>query len=75
MAQRRGNKEQISTYLPASLKRSLTELADREGRSLSNYVEKLLIEHLGESLGAEKLAALKADSSLLASILEEQDYE
>lgn len=75
MAKRRGNKKQVSAYLSPSLKASLDNLAAGEGRSLSNYVEKLLIEHLGKTLSAEQLEALKADSALLASLLEDQDSD
>lgn len=69
---RRGDKKQVSTYLPESLKQSLESLAAGEGRSLSNYLEKLLVEHLGDSLSAEQLKALTSDSALLASILRDK---
>ena len=72
---RRGNKKQVATYLPESLKQSLESLAASEGRSLSNYLEKLLVEHLGDSLSAEQLEQLKSDSTLLASLLEEKNDE
>ena len=72
---RRGDKKQVSTYLPESLKQSLEALAAGEGRSLSNYLEKLLVQHLGDSLSAEQLEALKTDSALLASILEDKTDE
>lgn len=69
---RRGDKKQVSTYLPESLKQSLESLAAGEGRSLSNYLEMLLVQHLGDSLSAEQLKALKTDSALLASILRDK---
>ncbi len=72
---RRGNKKQVATYLPESLKQSLESLAASEGRSLSNYLEKLLIEHLGDSLDESKLEELKSDSALLATILEDKADE
>lgn len=69
---RRGDKKQVSTYLPESLKQSLESLAAGEGRSLSNYLEMLLVQHLGDSLSAEQLKALTSDSALLASILKDK---
>ena len=70
---RRGNKKQISAYLPESLKLSLESLAAAEGRSLANYLEKLLTEHLGENLSADELEVLKNDSTLLAKLLESEN--
>ena len=55
------DKERIAAYLDASVKRQLLIRAKREGRSLSNYVEQLIKEHLGIELSEEELAELAKD--------------
>ncbi|MEM9006973.1 MAG: TraY domain-containing protein [Cyanobacteria bacterium P01_F01_bin.86] len=55
------DKKKIQAYLDESVKKLLAQAARRDGRSVSNYVEKLIKDHLGIELSEEELARLAAE--------------
>lgn len=41
--------EQVASYVESDVKQELEERAAREGRSLSNYVAKILTDHINNN--------------------------
>ena len=54
------DKEKIQAYLDKSVKKKLAIEAKKAGRSISNFVEQLIKDHLGIELSEEELAKIAA---------------
>lgn len=57
------DKERVQTYLDKSVKKKLVIEAQKAGRSVSNFLEQLIKDHLGIDLSEEEIARIaEADS-------------
>lgn len=54
------DKERVQTYLDKSVKKKLAIEAQKAGRSVSNFLEQLIKDHLGIDLSEEELAKIAA---------------